>query len=560
MSRFVSSGVIAAGHHHRRVQSHPGSSSAGEQGEGTSSGDNLFAGMTGGRRKAVQEDVASSDEKINIMVKEAVENTQVIDVHTHLFPPSHGRDLFLWGIDALLTYHYLVSELFMGGIASSNLSHESFFALSRKDQASIVWEHLFVRRAPTSEAAVGVLTVLNILGLEEEVKKKDLCAIRKWFAQWEGREDEYARLIFAQARVKYCVMTNIPYVEREALQWRSKSTRCSSSSSSSARPLPSSSGASRMSTTTSSPLFHAACRVDALLAGDWDGVVQTFLREGGYPRSIEGVKQYLRDWAKTMAPLEYFIASTPEKFSFPYDDDRHTKTMMKTPFSEEESERLLGSFDDEIWPWNDDNDGEVDDEDKREEEDEEERKGSGGIEGKTFSPHCLTRHERKRRLKAPGGTLLDRALLPVLRELDVALMIKAGACRGDAPSLCPCGGGDGIAGTCREYPRQLAKLARAFPRNRFCATVLARRDQHELCIVAQKFRNIHIYGCWWYCNTPSMINEITRQRLELLGVAFTAQHSDCRVLEQVRQKQRRRRREEERRTKRMRFFFFFFFS
>jgi hypothetical protein len=30
---------------------------------------------------------------------------QVIDVHTHLFPPSHG-DLMLWGIDALLTYHY----------------------------------------------------------------------------------------------------------------------------------------------------------------------------------------------------------------------------------------------------------------------------------------------------------------------------------------------------------------------------------------------------------------------------------------------------------------------
>ena len=33
---------------------------------------------------------------------------EVIDLHTHLFPPSHG-DLMLY-IDELLTYHYLVSE------------------------------------------------------------------------------------------------------------------------------------------------------------------------------------------------------------------------------------------------------------------------------------------------------------------------------------------------------------------------------------------------------------------------------------------------------------------
>jgi hypothetical protein len=36
---------------------------------------------------------------------------EVIDLHTHLFPPSHGP-LMLWGIDELLTYHYLVAEFF----------------------------------------------------------------------------------------------------------------------------------------------------------------------------------------------------------------------------------------------------------------------------------------------------------------------------------------------------------------------------------------------------------------------------------------------------------------
>ena len=52
-------------------------------------------------------------------------------------------------------------------------------------------------------------------------------------------------------------------------------------------------------------------------------------------------------------------------------------------------------------------------------------------------------------------------------------------------------------------------------------------------MLASKFRNLHLWGCWWYCNNPSIIHEITRLRLELLGTAFTAQHSDCRVLEQL---------------------------
>jgi hypothetical protein len=36
---------------------------------------------------------------------------EVVDLHTHLFPPSHGQ-LMLWGIDELLTYHYLIAEYF----------------------------------------------------------------------------------------------------------------------------------------------------------------------------------------------------------------------------------------------------------------------------------------------------------------------------------------------------------------------------------------------------------------------------------------------------------------
>jgi len=58
-------------------------------------------------------------------------------------------------------------------------------------------------------------------------------------------------------------------------------------------------------------------------------------------------------------------------------------------------------------------------------------------------------------------------------------------------------------------------------------------NQHELCVLARKFRNLHLFGCWWFTNVPSVIDEITRLRLELLGLSFTPQHSDARVLDQL---------------------------
>ena len=64
-------------------------------------------------------------------------------------------------------------------------------------------------------------------------------------------------------------------------------------------------------------------------------------------------------------------------------------------------------------------------------------------------------------------------------------------------------------------------------------TILARENQHEACVLARKFRNLHLFGCWWFTNVPYLINEITSMRLELIGLSFTPQHSDARVLDQI---------------------------
>jgi hypothetical protein len=50
------------------------------------------------------------------------------------------------------------------------------------------------------------------------------------------------------------------------------------------------------------------------------------------------------------------------------------------------------------------------------------------------------------------------------------------------------------------------------------------------------------FGCWWFLNNPSIVEELTRERLEMLGTSFIPQHSDARVLEQLIYKWRNTRR------------------
>ena len=52
-----------------------------------------------------------SSDQIRSAVDAALASTPFIDVHTHLFMPSLGG-MGLWGIDELVTYHYLEAELF----------------------------------------------------------------------------------------------------------------------------------------------------------------------------------------------------------------------------------------------------------------------------------------------------------------------------------------------------------------------------------------------------------------------------------------------------------------
>lgn len=91
-------------------------------------------------RDFIQAECWVEEKDLERIVIKVVEETPAVDVHTHIFPASHG-DLLLHGIDELLTYHYLVAEYFM--VCESNIIPESNFIKKRKGFELI--ENLFFK-------------------------------------------------------------------------------------------------------------------------------------------------------------------------------------------------------------------------------------------------------------------------------------------------------------------------------------------------------------------------------------------------------------------------------
>jgi hypothetical protein len=135
------------------------------------------------------------------------------------------------------------------------------------------------------------------------------------------------------------------------------------------------------------------------------------------------------------------------------------------------------------------------------------------------------------------GRLLEEAVLAAARDLNIPLSVMIGVRYQVNPALRLAGDGAGKADL-----HAVQNLCAGYRDNRFLISVLSRENQHELCVIARKFRNLLPFGCWWFLNNPSIVEEITRERLEMLGTSFIPQHSDARVLEQVIYKWRNTRR------------------
>ena len=120
---------------------------------------------------------------IRTAVDDILRDTPAVDIHTHLFAPSFGR-LALWGIDQLLTYHYLEAELFR----FSDVRPEQYWALDAPQRADLVWNTLFLQNSPVSEATRGVIAVLTAFGLDPTARSLE--PFRSSSARtWRGTSD-----------------------------------------------------------------------------------------------------------------------------------------------------------------------------------------------------------------------------------------------------------------------------------------------------------------------------------------------------------------------------------
>lgn len=368
----------------------------------------------------------------------AVQSTPVRDLHTHLYPAGFGspvptardttdpRGLALWGIDELLTYHYLVAEVFRV-VPPSRLSYEDFWKMSKQEQADHIWQHLFVERTPISEACRGVLTTLSLLGLD--ANDRDLAGHRRWF--YEQSLDSHIDRVMEVARVSKITMTNPVFDDNERQRWLDDSSIGVDSR------------------------FDAVLRFDPLLR-DWHAAGPK-LQAWGYDvqheidaRTIAEVRRFLRDWIGKINAI-YCAVSLPPSFRYDGSEDQ-----------------------------------------------------------------------------TAGSVMLREAVLPTLAETGLPMAMMIGSRLQVNPAL-------GDAGDTVEKADvgSVVRLCRDFPENRFLCTMLARENQHELAVAARKFGNLMIFGCWWFLNNPSLVEEITRMRMELLGTTFIPQHSDARVLEQL---------------------------
>jgi hypothetical protein len=133
--------------------------------------------------------------------------------------------------------------------------------------------------------------------------------------------------------------------------------------------------------------------------------------------------------------------------------------------------------------------------------------------------------------------VLREVVLPTARAHSLPFATMIGVSRQINPRL-----GDAGDGVGRADVSSLQRLCAENPDVRFLATFLSRENQHELCVLARKFANLTPFGCWWFMNNPSIVKEITMERIELLGQTFIPQHSDARVLEQLIYKWRHSRR------------------
>ena len=341
-----------------------------------------------------------SDKLLNI-----INNTPIFDLHTHLFPPQH-EGYFLLGFKNLLNYHYLIAEL----LTATNINASTFYSYNDEKKASLIWNELFEKRTPVSEACSGVLSILKELKIE--LNKKSFLSICDEY----DNKIQSDKKIFDLSNVSSLVMTNNPF---DLDEWS---------------------------------LFNNS---------DWDKKI--------YLASLR---------------LDDLILNYEETFK-----------KAKDQTSNQEKRTIIAYLEKCYFQSN-----------------------------PVYAAVSLN--------LATFNTILDdsmwRDILVWLENKNLPLSLMLGVRRAVNKDFGLAGDGIGDINL-----KELSTLCTSFPRNKFLVTCLSLNDQHELTVLARKHPNLRIFGFWWFMNQPTIIKQILKMRIDMLGFSFIPQHSDARISDQL---------------------------
>jgi len=347
--------------------------------------------------------ILSSDNISNKLLN-IINSTPIFDLHTHLFPPKH-EGYFLLGFKNLLNYHYLIAEL----LTATNINASTFYSFNDEKKASLIWNELFEKRTPVSEACSGVLSVLKELNIN--INNKNFLSVCDEY----DRKIQSDKNILDLSNVSSLVMTNNPF---DLDEWSLFNTN-----------------------DWDKKIYLASLRLDDLIL-DYDETLKKAKDQTSNQENT--IVNYLEKCYSQSNPVYAAISLNLETFN-----------------------RIL---EDSMW----------------------------------------------------------RNILVWLESKKLPLSLMLGVKRAVNKDFGLAGDGIGDINL-----KELSNLCNSFPKNKFLVTCLSLNDQHELTVLARKHPNLRIFGFWWFMNQPTIIKQILKMRIDMLGFSFIPQHSDARVSDQL---------------------------
>jgi glucuronate isomerase len=348
--------------------------------------------------------ILSSDNISNKLLN-IINSTPIFDLHTHLFPPKH-KGYFLLGFKNLLNYHYLIAEL----LTATNIDASTFYSYNDEKKASLIWNELFEKRTPVSEACTGVLSILKELNIE--INNKSFLSICDEY----DRKIQSDKTILNLSKVSSLVMTNNPF---DLDEWS---------------------------------LFNN---------NDWDKEI--------YLASLR-LDDLISDYEESLKKAKDQISSSREDTIVAYLGKCYLQSKPLYAALSLNLDTFNKILDNPMW----------------------------------------------------------RRILAWLESKNLPLSLMLGVKRAVNKDFGLAGDGIGDINL-----KELSNLCKLFPKNKFLVTCLSLNDQHELTVLARKHPNLKIFGFWWFMNQPTIIKQILKMRIDMLGFSFIPQHSDARVSDQL---------------------------